>query len=114
MSTQRDEILNQLRSQGWEAANLENHALDWWSDEIWRLESVRSPVGRQAYLTFLVDPQINPAGRKKYEGVWAVGVTPVKPLSRVEAESKFVLSLGSGWKDELPKLLDYLSAMRAR
>ena len=111
MLTQRDEILAELGRRGWRATNLENLALDWWADEMWLLESEWSPRGREAYLTFLVDP-MSDAHRKKGEQVWAAVVTARKPLGRMEASAAgFVLSL-KGWREELPGMFEYLSALR--
>jgi hypothetical protein len=111
MITQRDEILAELGRRGWRATSLEGQALDWWADEMWLLESEWSPRGREAYLTFLVDPEADTHVRKKGEQVWAAAVTARKPLGRVEASSGFVLSL-KGWRRELPELLERLSALR--
>ncbi len=112
MLTQRDEILAELGRRGWRATNLEDLALDWWADEMWLLESEWSPRGREAYLTFLVNPMADPHIRRKGEQVWFAAVTRRKPLERMEASSAgFVLNL-KGWKEELPKLFEYLSALR--
>lgn len=113
MLTQRDEILAELNRRGWRATNLEGPALDWWADEMWLLESEWSPAGRQACLTFLVNPMADPHVRKKGEQVWAAGVTARKPLSRSEVESGFVLNL-RGWKEELPKMIEHLSTLRGK
>lgn len=110
MLTQRDEILAELGRRGWRAASLENVVLDWWADEMWLLESEWSPRGRQAYLTFLVNP-MSDSHRRKGEQVWAAAVTARKPLARAEAESGFVMNL-KGWEEELPGMFEYLSALR--
>jgi hypothetical protein len=109
--TQRDEILAELARRGWRATSLDGHALDWWADEMWLLESEWSPRGREAYLIFLVDPMADPHVRKKGEQVWAAAVTARKPLERMEASSGFVVSL-KGWEEDLPGMFEYLSALR--
>ena len=111
MLTQRDEILAELGRRGWRATRLGDFALDWWADEMWRLESEWSPRGREAYLTFLVDPAADPHARRRGEQVWAAALTARKPPERLEASSGFVLSL-KGWRDELPAMFEYLSALR--
>ncbi len=109
MQTQRDELLNQLSQQGWQLKRKEQD-LDWWADEMWQLESVWSPVGAVAYVTFLVDPQWN-GDRNKGEHVWAVLLSHDKPIERM-VEGGYTLSLGKGWKNRLPELLHQLSSFR--
>lgn len=112
MQAQRIELLNQLPEHGWRAAGVED-GLDWWADEMWLLESVWSPVGSRAYVTFLVDPQFD-GPRKKGEAVWAVMASPAKPMSRQQVEGEFTLTLGQGWKNRLPDLFDHLSSLRSQ
>jgi hypothetical protein len=111
VQTQRDVILEQVERHGWAVTELDDYPLDWWADEIWLLKSVWSPLGATAYLTFLVDPQAA-IKRKKGADVWAVSASRIKPLERLEAESRFILGLGSGWRENLPGLLEYLNALR--
>ena len=111
MQTQRTELLNLLPAHGWRLAGLEEN-LEWWADEMWRLESVWSPVGTGAYITFLVDPMFD-GNRRKGEAVWAAGASRAKPLSRRQAEEEFTLTLGQGWKNRLPDLFDHLSSLRS-
>jgi hypothetical protein len=68
-------------------------------------------VGSQAYVTFLVDPQFE-GSRTKGEAVWAVMASPAKPMSRLQVEGEFTLSLGQGWKDRLPAFFEHLAALR--
>jgi hypothetical protein len=87
--------------------------LEWWADEMWVLESVWSPVGGRAYLTFLVDPQFEGV-RKKGEGVWAVMASPRRPEDWVRVEGEFTLSLGQSWEKRLPAFFEHLSTLRDR
>jgi len=113
LETQKAELLNRLDAQGWRVASVEDE-LEWWADEMWRVESVRSPAGVEAYVTFLVDPQTsNPRRRKKGEGVWAVMVSPGRPRDWLGVERSYTLGLGSGWARALPDLFEHLSALRA-
>ncbi len=112
MQAQRTELLNQLPEHGWRVAGAEEN-LEWWADEMWPLESVWSPVGSRVYVTFLVDPQFD-GDRKKGEAVWAVMASPAKPMSRLQVEGEFTLSLGQGWKNRLPAFFDHLSALRSK
>ena len=111
MQAQKTELLTQLPEHGWRVANAEEN-LEWWADEMWLLESEWSPVGRQVYVTFLVDPQFE-GSRTKGEAVWAVMASPAKPMSRLQVEGEFTLSLGQGWKDRLPAFFEHLAALRS-
>jgi len=110
MEAQRSELLRQLPLHGWRVESVEDN-LDWWADEVWLVESEWSPVGSQAYVTFMVDPMAGP-GRRKGEAVWAVSASLTKPLSRLSAETEFTLSLGQGWKERLPDFFRHLSVLR--
>ena len=113
MKAQRAEILNQLPRHGWQVAPVEDHELEWWADEMLRLESMWSPVGSHAYVTFLVDPQIpHSRTRKKGESVWAVMASAEKPSAWQSADQSFTLSLGQGWEQRLPDFFEHLAKLR--
>ena len=112
MQAQRTELLKQLPEHGWRVSGAEEN-LEWWADEMWLLESVWSPVGCRAYVTFLVDPLFD-WERKKGEAVWAVMASPGRPESRLQVEGEFTLSLGQGWKNRLPAFFAHLSGLRSR
>ena len=110
METERTEILDRLSDYGWRLAAIEEN-LEWWADEMWRLESVWSPAGSRAYITFLVDPLFE-GNRKKGESVWGVMVSLDKPLSPLQDEREFAFSLGEGWPENLRVFWGQLSMMR--
>lgn len=110
MQTQRTALLNLLPEYGWSVAEIIEN-LEWWADEMWLLESVWSPVGCSAYITFLVDPQFE-GNRKKGEAVWAMMASMSKPVSYFQGKDERLLSLGHGWRDNLPGFLAYLSILR--
>ena len=110
MQAQRAELFSLLPEYGWRVAEIEED-LDWWADEMWLLESVWSPVGSPAYITFLVDPQFD-GNRKKGEAVWAVMGSFRKPVSYLQGEDEFTFSLGHRWKDNLPAFFGFMHAMR--
>jgi hypothetical protein len=113
MKAQRTEILNQLPHHGWRILPVADHELEWWADEMWLLESIWSPVGSLAYLTFLVDPQIpHSRTRKTGEAVWAVMVSPLKPVAWQSSDEGFTLSLGQGWEKRLPDFFEHLARLR--
>jgi hypothetical protein len=75
--------------------------LGWWASEMWQLESVWSPSGKMAFITFLLEPQLA-------ESVWAIMVSEEKPVNRF---GNFTLSL-KGWEKELPEFMKFLSEIR--
>jgi hypothetical protein len=112
MQTQRTALLNQLTEHGWRVAGEEEN-LEWWADEMWALESLWSPVGSRAYITFMVDPMAG-LNRRKGESVWAVQASLAKPISRLPAGGGFTLDLGQGWKARLPEFFEHLSRLRSQ
>jgi hypothetical protein len=115
MQTQRLELLNRFPEHGWRVEGVEEN-LEWWAHETWLLESVWSPVGSRAYVTFLVDPDapILPYDKtsRKIETVGSVMASPDKPRNRHFVENQFTLSLGRDWEKELPAFFEHLSRIR--
>jgi hypothetical protein len=116
MLTQRTTIVSQLEKQGWQARLMDEAEYCWkcsaWQiDELWLLESVWSPAGKQVYLTFLIDPQTDLLKRKKGSDVWAVQASAQHLLFRGES---ICLSLGSGWERHLPGFLKRIAALRLK
>ena len=111
MKAQREKILNELSSYGWNAVQLEDYELEWWTDEIWMLESTWSPKRAKAYVSFLVDPMIQHSKtRKKGESVWAVMASPFNKSK----EDSFEISLNQGWEKRLPDFIEHLDKIRNR
>ena len=80
-----------LESKGWSKKETIDSS-DWWADKIWKIESRWSPEGVPAFITFLVDPQIE-RNDKKNEDVWGIGISSTLPTSRTEAEKNGTLAL---------------------
>ena len=114
MKAQKAEIQSQLSKRGWNIVEVEDDGLEWWADEVWRLESAWSPVGAHAYVTFLIDPQSSARNRKKGQDVWAVKASPVRPVDWLKGVGEFTLSLGQGWKVELPDFFEHLATLRGQ
>jgi hypothetical protein len=110
MQTQREELLNQLSEHGWRIKQEESE-LEWRADEMWQLESVWSPVGTVAYVTFLVDPQSS-GDRKKGRDIWAVVASRRKRVKLIREECDYTLSLGQGWRERLPGFFQHLASFR--
>ena len=114
MKAQRAVILRQLQRHGWRFTFVEDYELEWWADEMWLLESIWSPVGSRAYITFLVDPQIsNSRTRKKGEAIWAVMASPMKPNGWQSSDGSLTLSLEPGWETRLPDFFEHLAGLRS-
>ena len=78
METQRRQVEELIAQHHWRVVAREVTP-DWWVDELWTIESPADPGGsRQAFVTFLVDPQAS-VERAKGQGVWAVSVTRERP-----------------------------------
>lgn len=114
MKAQKAEIESRLAKHGWDIVEVEDQALEWWADEIWRLESAWSPAGARAYVTFLIDPQSSNRNRKKGQDVWAVKASPDRPVDWLTGAGEYTLSLGQGWKEELAGFFEQLAMMRGR
>jgi len=109
MQAQRQGLLSTLEEHGWRIVSHEEQ-LQWWADEMWLIESTWSPVGRLAYVTFLVDPQ-SQRDRKKGENVWAIMASSTKPESMWTRNDKFTMTMNRGWKESLPAFLEYLASL---
>ncbi len=104
MEFQRQTIRKKVIENGWKITELEKVELDWWANEMWRLESVWSPTGETAFITFLLEPEYA-------EEVWEILVSKEKPLHWGGVPKSFSLSL-KGWEKELPEFMKFLSALR--
>lgn len=95
-----------LNEGGWTFEVVESS--EWWCREFWRLRSCWAPVGFEAFLTFLTDPQND-------SEVWAVGITALRPTDRSEASQRgYVVSLGRGWRERIPALVSELQRLRTQ
>lgn len=101
MEFQRQTIREKIIENGWKINEIEKVELDWWADEMWMIESVWSPTGETAFVTFLLEPE-------NTEYVWEIMVSKEKPENRF---GNFTLSL-KGWEEELPTFMTFLSEIR--
>jgi hypothetical protein len=120
MITQKNRIFELLPEYGWEVRYVEDNlrgptVLDWFIDELWEVESVRTPKGLKVWITFVVDPMApNPGERKKGQGVWAVKTGLRKPTGWWIDDDEVGLTLNAGWEKGLPKFFSGLSDLRKR
>ena len=98
-------IRDALSRHGWSVTDVEQPFEDeWWSAEIWRIESGWSPQGVRAYLTFLIDPLGGSV-------VWAVHASRDRPRQR-PIDCDPAMRLRNVWQQELPQLVDKLPQLR--
>lgn len=108
MEAQRNEMLESAEKNGWKATELDNYDFHRWSMETWLLESVWSPIGATAYVSFLIDPQSD--FQNPY--AWAIEVSAEKPIYG-EERNCFTVSLKQ-WKNEKNDFLQFLEELRNR
>jgi hypothetical protein len=104
------ELSIHLEGAGWRIVQRFETGLEWWAAEMWIVESVWTPQGRTAYITFLTDPQYETYGPR----VWALGLASAQPLSRADAESVGTFVVRHSWRRELASLIECLAALRTR
>jgi hypothetical protein len=104
----QDDLLRLLGESGWDVTRWkgeQDHRS--WFDEIWSLESRRSPRGFALFLTFLVDPEPgNP------EPFWLIGTSSKRPENCSEAQGEPCLKITPNWVNELPHFVADLDALR--
>jgi hypothetical protein len=81
---------------------------DWWEHEGWALTSKWRPVGASAFITLLLDPAAEP---NNVGSVWAVAVTPGKPLDRAEAD-RCAIRVSPRWPERMKEIVDAASLLR--
>lgn len=102
------EMLELAEKNGWKATELDNYDFHKRSMETWRLESVWSPVGKTAYVSFLIDPMSD--FQNPY--AWAIEISNEMPRDR-EQRNRFVASL-KHWKNEKEDFFKFLSDIRSQ
>jgi len=112
MKTYTQKMMDYLVCDGWDITEKEQENLEWWADEVWKLESNWSPSGSIAYLTFLVDP-MHEGNRRKGESVWAIGCSKQYPKSREQAEAGGTISFGKAFKTHILEFQITMEALRA-
>lgn len=106
MDSQRNELIALAAEHGWTATKTDNFDAHDWSVETWELESLWSPVGTKAYVTFPIDEHIY-----RERKPWAIMVTAEPPVSAPAADY-FQTSLIQ-WKNETGKFISFLDRVRA-
>lgn len=106
MITQKREIQSEIERSGWKIVSVDDY--EWWENEVWEIESIWSPIGKKAFIVFVVDPQI----LTDKSAVWAVLVSSKCPSNWSGESTDFTLVLNNKWKDNLPNLIKFLTKIR--
>jgi hypothetical protein len=96
-----------LERAGWHVVEREQPFTDeWWADEIWTIESLWSPQGARAFLTFAT---IDLDHDLKY-----LVATRERPNHQAISETRSQMYLGRGWQNELPGFVESLGEFRSQ
>jgi hypothetical protein len=113
ISVQQSALRLALTERGWEVAAVESPG-DWWCHERWRLRSLWPPRNREAFITFLVEPQseLTPVegGERR---VWAAAASAAPLATWQDAPSQGTLKLAQRWESQVPLLMEYLAKLRS-
>lgn len=104
----QSELLKGLQKSGWDVMRHAGRG-DYlaWYQEVWALESRRSPRGFTLFLTFLTDPQ--PGNANPF---WLIGTSRLFPQSKSEANGEPSLLMTPRWEQDLPLFMAALEALR--
>jgi hypothetical protein len=117
-ATQRNKLLKMTEQSGWHVRSIEGKeqlwsGTEWFIAELWEIESVWSPRGFRAFITFVVDPQSNFAEEHRWPSVWMVIASLQRPISWGGGAGEVGLVLNRGWQARLPEFLNGLNALRS-
>ena len=94
MTRQQRQIDEMLSSEGWQIVDRQSNP-SWWLAEVWVLESISTPAGGRAYLSFLVDPKCAGTGESG-DQVWALSLSHEGPA--ITPMGVDVVSLRQNWE----------------
>jgi hypothetical protein len=102
-------IRSALAGDGWRIVAVDQPGA-WWCRELWHLQSEWSPCSREAFLSFLIDPEYTLEQPK----VWAVKASPGRPSEWQSGAGEHTLSFRRGWRNQIPEMIGYLDDLRKR
>jgi hypothetical protein len=102
-------LLSALEAGGWRVASVEEPNV-WWCRERWHLRSTWSPRDREAFLSFLVDPEYKIGA----PNVFAVKASATPPTQWQSSPQENKLYFGRGWRRQIPELIAYLNGLRSQ
>ena len=70
MDARIEKLIKSFENNGWKSMGSIDITQDWWFEDIIMLQSVWSPIGKQIYLTLLIDPMDS-----KRKIVWCVSIS---------------------------------------
>jgi hypothetical protein len=112
ISAHQSALRSALTERGWGIVAVESPG-DWWCHERWRLRSMWAPREREAFISFLVEPQSEMSELHSGNArVWAAAASAA-PLSRwQDAPAQGMVTFARKWEAEVPKLVEYLATLR--
>ena len=112
ISAQQSALRSALSERGWEIVAVESPG-DWWCHERWRLRSMWAPREREAFVSFLIEPQSEMSELQSGNArVWAAAASAA-PLSRwQDAPAQGMVTFARKWEADVPKLVEYLATLR--
>lgn len=106
MLTQKRTIQAEIEKNGWKIIKVDD--FEWWENEVWKIESLWSPIGKQVIIVFLVDEM----NYKDKSDVWAVSASTERPIYGKKPEHQYLLTLNNKWEKQLPDFIKHLSEIR--
>ena len=96
----------ELERAGWSVQRLPS--ADWWIHETWQLSSTWRPVGTEAFITLLVDPQ---AQTSDVDSVWAVAISKQQPADRLEV-GRNDIRVSPHWPERMKEIVAAVGLLR--
>ena len=115
MYAQRNELIKRLAGYGWKITLIEEWSsgnLDWFIIELWQIESIWSPKGKAAFITFVIDPQEDIYTGNRWKSFYAVKASLQPPTTWGLCENEVELFLNRGWEERLPEFMEGLNLLR--
>ncbi|MEO0771904.1 MAG: hypothetical protein AAFZ04_01850 [Pseudomonadota bacterium] len=101
-------LQKKLEARGWQVERIQPESNDWWSFQIWKLDSLWSPIGLETRLSFIIDPQLESL---KEENVWTLSILE-KPHDYY-SDSK-AIDFNARKNADFEQLVEYLDSWRSK
>jgi hypothetical protein len=114
ISSQQKVLAEALDADGWNIIHRATNLADWAYYEVWTIESVWRPVGRQAFVAFLMDPHpMSPAAKRpQRKPVWGVECTSTSPVEAGSDRERIALVGITHWDQGVVELVENLAKFR--
>lgn len=101
-----------LEDSGWKISTAELPSNGWWALEIWRLESIWSPSGKNIYLSLMLDPhgEFDPNNPTDTD-VWSIKLTHSFPTGWLN-ENKYDFNVKRNFAKRIDEIAETANKMR--